>query len=117
MSARHTSARTIRRALDVLLRLPAEALGDLAERLIDRLDVSGPDPDAEPDDDGEFDQHGACDCGDDDPRSSSPQFGAGHGYGPGELDDAEPDFDAEPPCPAFHHGPDVVGARCWTGAA
>ena len=43
--------RTIQRALGVLERLPHEALADLAERLIDRLDVAGPDPDLEPEED------------------------------------------------------------------
>ena len=89
MSARQATPRTIRRALDVLLQLPAEALGALAERLIERLDAAEPDPDLEPDDD-------CCAAGDDDPASSRPcQGGRGLHFAPGEPDDAEPDGDNE----------------------
>ncbi len=52
----HPDPRTIRRALNVLERLPHEALADLAERLIDRLDAAGPELDLELETD-------ACDAG------------------------------------------------------
>ena len=68
--------RTIRRALNVLERLPPAALADLAERLIDRLDATVSDPDLEPEED-------CCDAGDD----------GGLVYvgdrGPGDAEDAE----------------------------
>ncbi len=44
------SPRQVGAALNVLLALPPAVLADLAERLIDRLDVQDGDPDLEPDD-------------------------------------------------------------------
>ena len=56
MNGTYPTARSVRHALTVLERLPADALFDLAERLIDRLDASGLDPDLEPEED-------ACNAG------------------------------------------------------
>lgn len=56
MSGTLPSPRRIASALAVLAALPAPALADLAERLIDRLDAVAPDADLEMDDDGEADQ-------------------------------------------------------------
>ena len=89
MSARHTS-RAIRRALDLLLSLPAEAQAELAERLIERVDVA--DPHAE----DEAEHEGCCEAGDDDPCSRVPSFGVTGIFGPGDPADAEPGEDAEP---------------------
>lgn len=55
MSSVLPSPRRIAGALALLVALPAPALADLAERLIDRLDALAPDADLEPDDDGEVD--------------------------------------------------------------
>ena len=75
------SALILRRALGVVADLPPAALAEVIEHLVNKLDANRPDPEAEPDDDGEYDQHGACDCGDDDPRSSLPQFGVHQCWG------------------------------------
>lgn len=48
MIAAYPSARSIQHAIGVLERLPAIALAEVAERLIDRLDAVTPDPDLEP---------------------------------------------------------------------
>ena len=61
------SPRRIAAALAVLAALPAPALADLAERLIDRLDTLNGDADAEPDDDGEADQDNEAGAGNDGP--------------------------------------------------
>ena len=58
MSATLLNSRAIGRALAVLQALPPAALAVLAERIIDRLDALGPDPDAEPDDEAEGDDDG-----------------------------------------------------------
>lgn len=87
----HPDPRVIRRALNVLERLPQEALADLAERLIDRLDGAEPDPDLEPDHDGEPDNADACEAGDDDPASSLPCHGVTGVREVGDPVDAEPD--------------------------
>ena len=50
------SPRRLASALAVLAALPAPALADLTERLIDRLDALDGDANAEPDQDGEADQ-------------------------------------------------------------
>ena len=50
MSGTLPSPRRVASALAVLAALPAPALADLTERLIDRLDALDSDPDAEPDD-------------------------------------------------------------------
>lgn len=81
--------RTIARALDVVQRLPTEALADLAERLIDRLDAAEPDPDLEPGEDAEPDDDDCCEAGDDDPASSRPCHGV---FGISEAGDP---YDAE----------------------
>ncbi len=47
------SPRRIAGALDVLLALPPAVLQVLAERIVDRLDALGSDPDSEADDDTE----------------------------------------------------------------
>ena len=80
MTADYPTARSIQRALGVLERLPHEALVDLAERLIDRLDTAKPDCDLELDED-------ACDAGE---CSGLVMRGDGH---PGDADDAEPEED------------------------
>lgn len=51
MTAVIPTARTIQRAIGVLERLPAIALADLAERIIEHLDAGTPDPDLEPEED------------------------------------------------------------------
>lgn len=77
---RHPDPRTIRRALGVLERLPHEALADLTERLVDRLDAAEPDPDLEPEED-------ACPAGE---CGGVPLRNDGL---PGDPADAEPDPD------------------------
>lgn len=77
---RHPDPRTIARAFGVLERLPHEALADLTERLVDRLDAAEPDCDLEPETD-------AC--------SAEDVPIAGH-HGPGDADDAEESGDLEP---------------------
>ncbi len=74
----HPDPRTVRRALGVLERLPHEALADLTERLIDRLDGAEPEPDLEPEVD-------CCTAGED---GGLPMPGD---RSPGDADDAEPD--------------------------
>lgn len=73
---RHHHPRAIRRALRVLEELPLEAQADLVERLIDRLDAATPDPDLEPDVDGEYDDHPALDVhgSEDEPAFPGPRL-------------------------------------------
>ena len=61
------SPRRLASALAVLAALPAPALADLTERLIDRLDALDGDTDAEPDHDGEADQDDEAGTDDDGP--------------------------------------------------
>lgn len=65
MSGTLPSPQRIASALAVLAALPAPALADLAERIIDRLNVLDGDADAEPDQDGEADQDNEASAGDD----------------------------------------------------
>jgi hypothetical protein len=91
--------RTIRRALGVLERLPPEALADLTERLIHRLDAAEPDPDLEPEED-------CCTAGEDgglmmpsDHRPGDPDDAEPDGQDLGAAED-EPDFRGLVPAPA-----------------
>ncbi len=65
MSGTLPSPRRVASALAVLAALPAPALADLTERLIDRLDALDGDADAEPDQDGEVDQDDEAGAADD----------------------------------------------------
>jgi hypothetical protein len=76
--------RTIRRALATLERLPTEALADLTERLVDRLDAADLDPDLEP----ETDACEAGECGGVSLRGDCL---------PGDPTDAEPNGDEQEP--------------------
>ncbi len=80
----YPDGRAVGRALATLERLPTEALADLAERLIDRLDAVTPDPDLE----AEEDCCTASECGGLRPYSDGL---------PGEPDDAEPEEDQNEP--------------------
>lgn len=101
--------RTIRRALEVVQRLPTEALAELAERIIDRLDAAEPDPDLEPNGDEEPDDEDCCEADDD--HLGQPQFYSAHSVRVGYDDDAEPDDGAE-------HSAVPSIARCrWSSSA
>ncbi len=80
----YPDGRAVGRALSVLERLPVEALADLAERLIDRLDAVTPDPDLA----AEEDCCMAGECG------GLPAYSDGR---PGEPDDAELEEDQDEP--------------------
>lgn len=80
MNATYPTARSVRHAFTVLGRLPAEALINLTERLIDCLDLTEPDCDLEPEED-------ACNAGE---CGGLVMRGDGH---PGDADDAEPEED------------------------
>ena len=80
ISATYPNARSVRHAFTVIKRLPPEALFDLTERLIDRLDRAELDPDFEPEED-------ACDAGE---CGGVPLQGDGC---PGDAGDAEPEED------------------------
>ena len=99
----YPTPRTVRRALGVLESLPAEALADLAERLIDRVDALGPDPDLEEEQD--------C-CGADDDHPARAMFGAGADWSAGSAEDAEEDDPGEEDDPQgdHRHDPDREGA-------
>ena len=73
--SRTPSPRSVRRAVDLLAQLPAEAMRETVEAMIARLDAATLDPDLEDGDDAEVDNDDCCEAADDDPALSLPRLG------------------------------------------